>query len=529
MAITFVGSNIAIKAGAASGTSTVSLTGLTGGSSATAPAGSLVIAIFATGSTADRALAITDGSGNYTLIDSERYANGSTTDTNFRVAYKFMGGTPDTTTTFGATGNNADAGCMAVFVFEGVDPGTPLDVAAVGATGTGTGRADPASIQPTTTGAVILVAGAGATAAGAVFTSSDLSNFRSNTSPDSNDAMLGAGTFAWSSGAFNPAQFGGGTTNAGDSWAAMSVALRPAPPVANAEPDDATHAHAADASSGTTHAVSAPADAAHGNSTDASTAVAHAAASPADASHGHTADEATCTPHSATATAEPDNATHGHSADASSSVAHAVAAPADGTHGHSAEQPTAAARFSAFPSDAGHAHAADASTVITHAVAVPEDATHGHTAEQPTAGARFYAEPDGSVHNHAADESTITARVPVSPADALHGHTAESPEVTGSSPGTAEPADATHDHATGQAQIIAKAVVAPADAGHGHLAEVAAVFAEAFVTPDEALNGHSAESPSAEGGEATIITVPPERTSYATAVPRVSAATILRL
>ena len=53
MALQYVGGNTATKAGATSGNSTISLTALTGGLSASAAAGDLVIAVFATGSAAD--------------------------------------------------------------------------------------------------------------------------------------------------------------------------------------------------------------------------------------------------------------------------------------------------------------------------------------------------------------------------------------------------------------------------------------------------------------------------------------------
>jgi hypothetical protein len=226
MALQFVGENSAVKAGATSGNSTVSLTALTGGIASSAAAGDLVIAVFATGSTADRALTITDGTNNYTLIDAELYSNGTSYDTNLRVAYKRLTAA-DTSVTFGPTGNAQDAGAMAVHVWRNVDSTTPLDVAAVPATNTGTGRPDPAAITPTTSGAVIVVVGAGAAATGAVYTASYLSGFISETSTDTNDAMLGIGYVTWTSGQYNPAAWTGGTTNAADSWAAMTIALRP--------------------------------------------------------------------------------------------------------------------------------------------------------------------------------------------------------------------------------------------------------------------------------------------------------------
>ncbi len=226
MAIQYVGGNTATKAGSTTGTSTISLTTLTGGLSSTAAIGDIVIAVFATGSAADRTLSITDGTTAYTLIDTELYSNGTTYDSNLRVAYKVLTAA-DTTVTFGPTGNNADAGAMAVHVWRGVDNTTPLDVAAVPATGTGTGRPNAAAILPTTTGAEIIVVGGAAAATGAVFVASTLSNFRTATSSDTNDAMVGIGSFDWVSGSYDPAAWTGGTTNAADAWTAMTIALRP--------------------------------------------------------------------------------------------------------------------------------------------------------------------------------------------------------------------------------------------------------------------------------------------------------------
>ena len=76
MAIGFVGSKIATQAASTTVGGSLSLNaGLTGGSASAVSAGDLVIAVFGTGSTADRTLSITDGTNNYTLIGSELYAN----------------------------------------------------------------------------------------------------------------------------------------------------------------------------------------------------------------------------------------------------------------------------------------------------------------------------------------------------------------------------------------------------------------------------------------------------------------------
>jgi hypothetical protein len=231
MAIQFVGGATANKVGNTVATSTIALdSGLTGGIASAVSAGDLVIAAFATGSVADRTLSITDGSSNYTLIGSELYADDDK-DTNLRVAYKFMGGTPDTATTFGPTGNVDDAGAMAVYVFRGVDTGTPLDVAATTATGTNSGLPNPPSITPITAGAFPVHIGACGHSGGAdTFTSGTLVDFMTDGANDTNDATIGIGHVDnWTSGASDPAAFGFSQVDSNTfSWAALSLVLRPA-------------------------------------------------------------------------------------------------------------------------------------------------------------------------------------------------------------------------------------------------------------------------------------------------------------
>jgi hypothetical protein len=217
MAIQFVGGATANKVGNTVATSTIALdSGLTGGIASAVSAGDLVIAAFATGSVADRTLSITDGSSK---------------DTNLRVAYKFMGGTPDTATTFGPTGNVDDAGAMAVYVFRGVDTGTPLDVAATTATGTNSGLPNPPSITPITAGAFPVHIGACGHSGGAdTFTSGTLVDFMTDGANDTNDATIGIGHVDnWTSGASDPAAFGFSQVDSNTfSWAALSLVLRPA-------------------------------------------------------------------------------------------------------------------------------------------------------------------------------------------------------------------------------------------------------------------------------------------------------------
>lgn len=227
MPISYVGGTTSTFVGATNGTQTISLTALTGGSNTSPSIGDVVILAYATGSTADRSLTVSDAA--YLDAATELYANGSTSDTNFHVWYKVLTAA-DTSVDVSKSGSNSDASAVAIKVFRGVDTSTPLGVAATTATGTGTGRPNPPSITPVDTGSWIVTCYGSAAATGAVYTSpADVTNFNSATSSDTTDAMVGMGTKTnWVSGAFDPAAISaGGTTGSGDSWAAVTLALKP--------------------------------------------------------------------------------------------------------------------------------------------------------------------------------------------------------------------------------------------------------------------------------------------------------------
>lgn len=222
--ILYVGGKVWSREGATS-TTNVSLTDLTGGIASAPAENDYVVVMQGIGSNADRAVATTSG---YTEL-ADIYANGTTYDANLGVDAKFMGSTPDTTVTIGSSGSANDAQAARIMVFRGVDLTTPMDVAVVTATGTGTAKPNPGAITPITTGAVGVFSGAQAAATAAALTSSDLTAFASVNQADTNDIAVGAGYIEWSgSGAMDPAVFGGGSNNSANSWAAVSIALRPA-------------------------------------------------------------------------------------------------------------------------------------------------------------------------------------------------------------------------------------------------------------------------------------------------------------
>lgn len=224
--IQYVGGTTAQITGSTATTTNVSLTGLTGGLASAAAAGDVVVVFYGVGSTVARTLTITTG---YTQLASLTIAD--TYDANLVVAYKRMGGTPDTTVTVSATGATADSGAVALQVWRYVDQYAPIDVAVATATSTNSVLADPPVITPATAGAMIIAGGAGAHNAGvATYSSSDLRNFITvGGINNTNDVTVGMGSRAGGSGsAFNPAAFTFSAGNSGQySWCAVTLVLCP--------------------------------------------------------------------------------------------------------------------------------------------------------------------------------------------------------------------------------------------------------------------------------------------------------------
>lgn len=224
--IQYVGGQVAGRVGINASTSVVFF--FTGGIDSAASPGDLVIITSVVGSQARNPAQAISG---YTAL-GQLNPNTTLYDTSLNVSYKFMGDTPDAVFTLPSTGNTADAQEYTVQVFRGVNPTTPLDVAVVSATGTATSRCNPASITPVTAGAWVVICGGGAAATGANYTApaNFTTNFLTGFTADTNDALAGSGYWSgWTSGAVDPAAYTGGSNNANDSWAAYTIALRPAP------------------------------------------------------------------------------------------------------------------------------------------------------------------------------------------------------------------------------------------------------------------------------------------------------------
>lgn len=224
--LVYVGGQLSNGAGIA--TDIVLNYALTGGTDSTPQAGDFVIVAFAA-SVGTAGATLSYRISGYTQ-QADLYSN-DTEDTELQVGTKFMTATPDTSVTItGGSGNAAHAYMIAVHVWRNVDTGTPMDTAATTASGTNSLLVNPAAITPVTAGAQIIVVGAGAHTGGVdTYTAGYLSNFRTNGSDDNDDVIIGIGSVAWTSGAYDPAAWTSSQAdNVAFSWASATLALRPA-------------------------------------------------------------------------------------------------------------------------------------------------------------------------------------------------------------------------------------------------------------------------------------------------------------
>lgn len=211
--------------GGTTGTTSISLSGtLTGGLDTSPAEGDIVIVAVGIGSSGN--VDVTLSTADYIEV-ADLYGNDSN-DANLGVYYKIMGPTPDTEVVIGSTGDAQNGCAVGIHVWRGVNQTTPMDVTAVPATGINTNRANPPAITPVTSGAVVVSMGSGCATNAAVYTSSDLDNFRTAAVNDTFDAVVGIGSIEWGgSGEVDPAQFGGGDGSTTMAWCAVTLALRP--------------------------------------------------------------------------------------------------------------------------------------------------------------------------------------------------------------------------------------------------------------------------------------------------------------
>lgn len=206
------------------GNKTVSLTSLTGGIASAPSIGDLVFVCLgvATSGTATPSI----NSSGYTNI-ANLYSN-DTNDTTLYASYKILS-TAETSVSVNGSTTSTETFTVYISVWRNVDSVAPLDVPTTTATGTNSVLADPPAITPVTPGSYIVSVGAGAsTSATGIYSSTDLTDFRSVVASVNVDSTIGGGYYQWTSGTFNPAAFTFSRPNStAYSWAAATLALRP--------------------------------------------------------------------------------------------------------------------------------------------------------------------------------------------------------------------------------------------------------------------------------------------------------------
>ena len=210
---------------ATTGDISFSLTGLTGGTDSAPAAGDLVIICVAFKDPSNRN--ISSVSAGYTEL-TDLYAN-SSNDTNFAAYYKVLS-TAETSISInvGVTGFNV-AARLVMHAWRKINATSPLDTTPTTATGTPTGGPDAPAIT-TVTGEAVVVA-VGATAFSSTYPSTALtapSGMENFFTAASSAVTIGiASALVPSAGVYNPPAFGGGSSFSQNSYAAITIALRP--------------------------------------------------------------------------------------------------------------------------------------------------------------------------------------------------------------------------------------------------------------------------------------------------------------
>ena len=193
----------------------------------------LILAYFGEGDIVDRTPAMT--TAGYTGV-AELYSNGGSWDVNANVFYKYHNGS-DTTAVSAALGDAGTSNCLILMVFRGVAlavDGGPFDVTTTTATGIIVLDPDPPSINWVTAGTWVVIAGgasSGADGAGTyTFPSGYTTDAVQRGQVDTEDHTCGMG---YNSAPADPEDPGAmshsGSTTAGTSWVAYTMALKPAP------------------------------------------------------------------------------------------------------------------------------------------------------------------------------------------------------------------------------------------------------------------------------------------------------------
>lgn len=169
---------------------------------------------------------IASGQGYNDIVNTADGVN----DPAHQIAYKVMGGTPDTTVSIRHLGGALQTGIIQVW--RGVDTGTPIDNSFNAATPGASGDPDAPSHTTVTAGALRIVVGflddddsASGASAPAGYTTDFLATDTGQASTSLGCTVLIASKVAVAAGAEDPAAF---VTPGSDAWAAYHFALRPA-------------------------------------------------------------------------------------------------------------------------------------------------------------------------------------------------------------------------------------------------------------------------------------------------------------
>lgn len=206
------------------GGGSISLTGLTGGIASAPSQNDIVIVVVSLGTQSARNISVSFGTSIAQLFSDDSF------DCQLWARYKIMTSTPDTSINVSGTGNVTDATGYAVQVWRNINTTTPMDVTPTTATGLNTPQADPPSITPVTSGAIIIAMGGGGGGTLADYTTpGSVTHFYQGWGADTQDGVAGIYSYeSWTSGAYNPPTFGGGGGASTSAWAACTIALRPA-------------------------------------------------------------------------------------------------------------------------------------------------------------------------------------------------------------------------------------------------------------------------------------------------------------
>jgi hypothetical protein len=226
MALVYVGG---VSGGGTSATYTVSLNGtLTGGIASSPAQNDIVVVITGFVGVADGNPGVVT-SGYAELADL--YAN-DTRDANLSVAWKLMGASPDTQVEVNGSGSADYGSGTVVHVWRGVNTSTPFDETAVTATAINSATADAPAIVPVTSKAAVLscALATGGTSQTTLTAPSGMGNLVAYKGDGTlADVTVAVASYTWTlgTGTYNPGAFGGAVSTTSDSWATVTLVLRP--------------------------------------------------------------------------------------------------------------------------------------------------------------------------------------------------------------------------------------------------------------------------------------------------------------